>query len=79
MKSYLRNHVLSSIITLALATGAAHMLGAVVTSGQSQAVQARQEITQIMQQPGAQDSGAVPTLGQIGANIGGIFNNMTPR
>lgn len=78
MKSYLRNHVLSSIITLALATGAAHMLGAVVTDGQSQSAAAQQEITQIMRQPGDQQ-GSVPTLGQIGQHLGGFFQSMTPR
>lgn len=80
MKSYLRNHVLSSIIMLFIALGAAHTLAAVITSGQSQSARAQQEVSSIMAAgSGGQQSGQVPTLGQIGANIGGIFHGMIPR
>ena len=79
MKSYLRNHVLSSIIMLALATGAAHLIAAASTGAQSQAAQAQQEITQIMQSSADHQSGSVPTLGEIGQHIGGLFQSMTPR
>ena len=78
MKSYLRNHIASSIVMLALAIGAAHALAAAVTGGQSQAQAAQQEIAQVMQSSD-QQSGQVPTLGQIGQNIGGLFQSMTPR
>lgn len=80
MKSYLRNYILYSVIMLFLTLGAAHMLGAVVTGGQSQAARAEQEVSSIMQPgSGGQQSGQVPTLGQIGQNLGGLFQSMTPR
>ena len=79
MKSYLRNHIISSISILSLAIGAAHLIAAASTGAQSQAAQAQQEITQIMQSSADHQSGSVPTLGEIGQHIGGLFQSMTPR
>ena len=75
MKSYIRNHVLSSFIICALGIGGAHLL---ITSLQSAAAapgsQQQQEISAIMQKPGT--GGNVPTLGQIGRHLGGFFQNI---
>lgn len=81
MKSYIRNHIISSIFIAVLGFGAAHMLAAAATASgpQSQSAQAQQEIAQIMQQQSGEQSGSVPTLGQIGQNLGGFFHGMTPR
>ena len=76
MKFYIRNHILSSFIMCALGAGGAHLL---ITSLQhySGASQQRQEINTLLQQPPS-TTGAVPTLGQIGKNLGGFFQNIAP-
>ncbi len=73
MKSYIRNHILSSFIICVLGLGGAHFL---ITSLQSQASPQQQEISAIMQKPGT--GGTVPTLGQIGRRLGGVFQSIAP-
>ena len=74
MKSYLKSHILSSFIIAFLGLGGAHFL---VTSLQSAAgSQQQQEISTLMQSPST--PGAVPTLGQVGKNLGGFFQNIAP-
>ena len=78
MKSYIRNHILSSFIMCALGLGGAHFL---ITSLQSASgsgsQQQQQEISTLLQQKPS-TTGTVPTLGQIGENLGGFFQNIAP-
>ena len=76
MKSYIRNHILSSFIIALLGFGGAHFLVTSLQSASSSASQ-RQEISTLLQQPPS-TTGAVPTLGQIGKNLGGFFQNIAP-
>jgi hypothetical protein len=65
---------------LFIALGAAHTLAAVITSGRAGRVRAQQEVSSIMAAgSGDQQSGQVPTLGEIGQHLGGFFHGMTPR
>ena len=75
MKSYIRNHVLSSFIMLALGIGGLHLLVASLqqSAAASQDSQ-QQEISALLQKNSATDS--VQTLGQIGQNLGGFFQNI---
>ena len=74
MKSYIRNHIFSSFIMAAFVLGGAHFL---VTSLQhSAAASQQQEISALMQSPST--AGTVPTLGQIGQNLGGFFQSIAP-
>ncbi|OCX69617.1 hypothetical protein A6M27_19880 [Acidithiobacillus thiooxidans] len=74
MKSYIRNHILSSLIMFALAAGGAHFL---LSSLQSQTAGQQQEIAALMQNQ-QQNEGQTPTLGQVGQNLGGFFRSVTP-
>ena len=74
MKSYIRNHILSSFIICVLGLGGAHFL---ITSLQSQASPQQQEISTLLQQ-NPSTTGTVPTIGQIGLNLGGFFQSIAP-
>ncbi|MEB8475409.1 hypothetical protein [Acidithiobacillus ferriphilus] len=72
MKFYIRTHILSSIIMAAFVLGGAHFL---ITSLQSASgSQQQEEISTLLQKNGT--TGAVPTLGQIGQNLGGFFKDI---
>lgn len=75
MKSYLRNHIFSSFIMLALGIVGLHLLVASLPH-QSGSSQQAQEISTLMQKNSTQ--GTVPTLGQIGQNLGGFFQSIAP-
>ena len=75
MKSYIRNHVLSSFIICALGLGGAHFLITSLQSAAAPGSQQQEEISTLLQQkPSA--TGTVPTLGQIGRHLGGFFKNI---
>lgn len=74
MKSYIRNHILSSFIMFALATGGVHFL---LSSLQSQSAGQQAEIAALMQEQ-PQNADGAPTLGQIGQNLGSFFRSVTP-
>lgn len=74
MKSYIRNHILSSFIMFALATGGVHFL---LSSLQSQSAGQQAEIEALMQEQ-PQNADGAPTLGQIGQNLGSFFRSVTP-
>ena len=73
MKAYIKNHILSSFIMATLAMGGAHLL---IASLQHPGASQQQEISTLMQSPSA--TGSVPTLGQIGQNLGGFFQSIAP-
>ena len=74
MKSYLKSHILSSFIIAFLGVGGLHLL---ITSLQHSAAASQQQgISTLMQSHSTTD--AVPTLGQIGKNLGGFFQNIAP-
>lgn len=75
MKSYIRNHILSSFIMFALATGGVHFL---LSSLQSQSVGQQAEIAALLMQEQPQNADGAPTLGQIGQNLGSFFRSVTP-
>ncbi|MEB8535381.1 hypothetical protein OW565_04220 [Acidithiobacillus ferriphilus] len=75
MKFYIRTHILSSIIMAAFVLGGAHFL---ITSLQSASgSQQQEEISTLLQQK-TSTTGTVPTLGQIGQNLGGFFQSIAP-
>ncbi|MDA8246971.1 hypothetical protein [Acidithiobacillus sp.] len=71
MKSYIKSHIFSSIIMSALGLGGLHLL----ITGLRSTASSQQEISTIMQSH-QQNAATVPTLGQIGLNLGGFFRNI---
>lgn len=74
MKSYIKTHILSSLIMVALASGGVHFLLSNLQSAQSAQ---QQEIAALMQKQ-SQNAGETPTLGQVGQNLGSFFRSVTP-
>lgn len=73
MKFYIRNHILSSFIMCALGLGGLQLL----ITGLRSTASSQQEISTILQSQSTR--GTVPTLGQIGVNIGGFFQSVAPQ
>ena len=71
MKDYIKAHFVSTIFTAMIAAGAGHFM---INMLHSQAANQRQEIGVLMQTSASGAGGSVPTLGQIGQHIGGLFH-----
>ena len=77
MKSYIKSHIFSSVIIAAFAMGGAHLLITNLQHYSGAASQQQQEINTLLQQPPS-TQGTVPTIGQIGQNLGGFFQSIAP-
>jgi len=75
MKDYIRSHFVSIAVAAAIFACGGHFMIALL---RVQATEQRQEITLLMQTsaPNAGADAAVPTLGQIGQRIGGVFRGI---
>jgi hypothetical protein len=71
MKSYIKNHIASTIFAVMIAAGAGHFM---IGMMHSQAADQRQEIGMLLQTSASGAGNQTPTLGQIGQHIGGVFH-----